>query len=331
MIEEEVKEGLVKECSEYEYLGFWVNQEGSCKLQIEKKSKKIKGEIAAIKSMASFSNVGPTYLNVRLQLYECCILPSLLYNLEGWNKLSKSEVKKLESAQLKCLCSLLELPKTTPYIGLLNEVGIWTIEERMKYRKIMLYHNLMNSDDRRLAKNIVEEQKLNEDEDTFYNTTKKMAKSLDIDINMVGSMSKAVLKKQLKEEIGKTMVENVNSELKMSKLRFVRMQTVFQRNPYILKMNAAEAIQVLKIRLNMLPIYGNYKSNLAIPRLCPLCKETDDTTEHLVSCQELCVKGFTSDDLKDDANTEMWRQIIEVINYNMEKRSIWAGSLCKSA
>ena len=257
--------------------------------------------------MSSFSNVGPTYLNVRLQLYECCILPSLLYNLEGWNKLSKSEVKKLESAQLKCLCSLLELPKTTPYIGLLNEVGIWTIEERMKYRKIMLYHNLMNSDDRRLAKNIVEEQKLNEDEDTFYNTTKKMAKSLDIDINMVGSMSKAVLKKQLKEQIGKTMVENVNCQLKMSKLRFVKMQKVFQRSPYIQKMSAAEASQVFKIRLNMIPIYGNYKSNLTIPRLCSLCREEDDTTEHLVSCQKLNVKGFASEDLKDDENTELWR------------------------
>ena len=65
--------------------------------------------------------------------YYCCILPSLLYDLEGWNRLSKNEIKKLESIQLKSLCSLIGLPKSTPYIGLLSEVGIWTIEERMKY------------------------------------------------------------------------------------------------------------------------------------------------------------------------------------------------------
>ena len=74
-IEEDVKEGRVSECFEYEYLGFWVNQDGNCMLQIERKAKKIKGEIAAIKSLASYRNVGPTYLNVRLMLYECCILP----------------------------------------------------------------------------------------------------------------------------------------------------------------------------------------------------------------------------------------------------------------
>ena len=64
--------------------------------------------------------------------------------MEGWNKLSKNEVKKLEQIQGKILCTLLHLPKTTPYMGLLNEVGIWKIEERLKYRKIMLYHNLQN-------------------------------------------------------------------------------------------------------------------------------------------------------------------------------------------
>ena len=74
VIEEEVKEGKVPECSEYEYLGFWVNKEGNCALQIQRKAKKIKGEIAAIKSLASYHNVGPTYLNVRLMPYKCCTL-----------------------------------------------------------------------------------------------------------------------------------------------------------------------------------------------------------------------------------------------------------------
>ena len=324
IIDEKVKEGLVKECQEYEYLGFWVNQQGNCQLQIEKRSKKIKGEIAAIKSMASYHNVGPTYLNVRLQLYECCILPSLLYNLEGWNKISKTEMKKLESVQLKSLCSLLQIPKTTPYLGLLNELGIWTIEERLKYRKIMLYHNLMNSDDKRIAKNMIVEQKLDEDDDTFYMTTMKMAKTLNMDINNVDGMTKASLKRQLKEEIGKSMLNTIR-QVKMKKLRFVGVPSVFEKSPYIAQMDAGAAIQVIKTKLNMLPIYGNYKGNLTLSRPCPLCEEVDDTTEHLVSCSKLNVKGFTSEDLKDNSNIEKWRQINELVTHNMEKRRILAG------
>ena len=62
-------------------------------LQIEEKAKEIKGEIAGIMSLASYYNVGATYINVRLQLYESCVVKSLLYDLEGWNKLSKKEIK----------------------------------------------------------------------------------------------------------------------------------------------------------------------------------------------------------------------------------------------
>ena len=58
---EAVKLGMVEECEEYEYLGFWVNKNGNCLLQVEKKTKKIKGEMVALKSLASYHNVGPKY------------------------------------------------------------------------------------------------------------------------------------------------------------------------------------------------------------------------------------------------------------------------------
>ena len=115
-IEENVKAGYVTECDEYKYVGLWVNQEGNCLLHISKKKEKIKGEIVAIKTIANYHNMGPGFINVRLQLYLNCILPSLLFNLEGWNRLGKKEIEKLESIQAMSLCSLLGIPKTTPYI-----------------------------------------------------------------------------------------------------------------------------------------------------------------------------------------------------------------------
>ena len=33
-------------------------------------------------------------VNVRLELHETCIIPSLLHNMEAWNKQSKGEIKK---------------------------------------------------------------------------------------------------------------------------------------------------------------------------------------------------------------------------------------------
>ena len=326
VIEEEVREGVVRECSEYDYLGFWVNKEGNCLLQIEEKAKEIKGEIAGIMSLASYHNVGATYINVRLQLYESCILKSLLYDLEGWNKLSKKEVKKLESIQQKSLCTLLGLPKTTPYVGLLNEVGIWTIEERLKYRKIMLYQNLLQSDDRRLAKNIVVAQKEGEEKDTFYATVKTMTRSLDIDVDSIDTMSKEELKKEIKKQIGRKMVVVVNSQLHLKKMRFVKEQIEFKRKKYIEEMDASAAVQVLKTRLNMLPIYGNYKGDLSLPRPCPLCKLEDDTTEHMVMCKEIEDSNLSPENLMEE-DAEMWTQINEVLHHNIEKRKITGGKM----
>lgn len=211
-----------------------------------------------------------------------------------------------------------------PYIGLLNELGVWTIEQRMRYRKIMLYHNLVNSDDERLAKKIVLEQRKTEEKDSFYNTVKEMTIALSINIDTIETMTKAALKRKIKEQIGKAMIDTI-SQLKMSKMRFVKKQTEFQRKPYVIKMDATSATQVIKTRLNMIRIYGNYKGDLTLPRPCPLCKMEDDTTEHLVSCQELGINGFTTNDLKEEENIELWKQINETINFNLEKRNILSG------
>ena len=62
---------------------------------------------------------------------ELCTIHSMLYGIEAWNKQTKKEIKELEKQQAKALCSLLQLPKTTPYLGILNETGIWKVEERI--------------------------------------------------------------------------------------------------------------------------------------------------------------------------------------------------------
>ena len=185
IIVESVKNGVVQEVTEYKYLGLWINKEGNLMLHLEKKRDQIKGQTSALMSLASYHNVGPVYVKMRLKLYELCLVHSILYNLEGWNKLTKTELKKLETIQHKTLCTLLHLPKTTPYIGLLNELGMWRMEERLMYRKMMLYHNIINSSEDRLSKRIIEDQEQSEEEGTFYDEVKMYFNKVKIDIRNV--------------------------------------------------------------------------------------------------------------------------------------------------
>ena len=60
--------------------------------------------------------------------------------------------------QGKIVRDLMEVPVTTPYQALLLELGIPTMKARVAYRKLMLYHNLSNSDEKRIARRVIEQQ-----------------------------------------------------------------------------------------------------------------------------------------------------------------------------
>ena len=162
-------------------MGFHVNEDANCLFHIEKKNGQNSGQIMALKSIASYNNVGPKFLLVRLQLYESCTVQSLLHGIEAWNQQTKKELKNLEKIQAKALCQILEVPISTPYMGLLNELGIWKVEYRIDYRRIMFIQNILKSNQRRLTKRVLLDQKESEEEDTIYQTTKKALDKYSID------------------------------------------------------------------------------------------------------------------------------------------------------
>ena len=68
-------------------------------------------------------------------------------------------MRKLEEIQRIILRKICKQRKTTPYFGLLAELGIWIIGKQIEYKKIMLLlHNILTSNDDRLLKEIVKDQ-----------------------------------------------------------------------------------------------------------------------------------------------------------------------------
>ena len=86
-------------------------------------------------------------------------------------------------------------------------------------------------------------------------------------------------------------------------------------------MNGFECLQTIKTRLNMLPVYGNYKADLTMERLCPHCKKEDDTTEHLINCEKLGTTILQEEDLECTDNNHTWKMINERIKFNLQHRS----------
>ena len=321
VIAEEVGLGVVTKTKEYKYMGFHVNEAANCLYHIEKKNSQNCGQIMALKSIASFNNVGSKFLLVRLQLYESCTLKSMLHGIEAWNHQTKKELKNLEKIQAKALCQILEVPISTPYMGLLSELGVWKVEYRIDYRRIMFIQNILKSKENRLTKRVVLDQKENEEEGTIYETTKKALVKYGIDIEEIAEMKKSKLKKMVKEAINKQMEKDIKKAAEnMTKLRFIRTNE-FKRKTYVNKLGGFACMLALKTRLNMLPVFANYKGDVSMDRTCAHCKMADDNTEHLVECRQLGDTILKREDICNDENPELWKLLNERIQYNLNTRT----------
>ena len=111
----------------------------------------------------------------RLSLLDKVALPSVFHHAEAWATLTLKEIQKMEQAQSQMIKTILHAPKSTPYYGLLWETGILTIESRVKYKKMMLYHNIMNSEVDRLSRRILMFQKEEKRTGTWFTSTKEIA------------------------------------------------------------------------------------------------------------------------------------------------------------
>ena len=104
------------------------------------------------------NKVGNMAIEVRLKIYETVVIPTLFANIETWSSITDTEMMELERIQYRMLKGMLAQPQCKPYWGLRAETGVWPVMNRIEYKKIMLFHNIVTSEDKRLIKEIVEDQ-----------------------------------------------------------------------------------------------------------------------------------------------------------------------------
>ena len=129
-----------------------------------------------MKAIGSIGRVGRLEMSVRLKFCETVILPSILYNIETVVHLTPKEVKGLESLQADNLSRVLGIPRNTSYMGMLMETWFLTMQSRVEYKKLMLIHNILHSDEKRIIKQIVRIEKEVRREGTWYTEAEEIIK-----------------------------------------------------------------------------------------------------------------------------------------------------------
>ena len=270
--------------------------------------------IKKIKFYGNEFKIGKYALMTRIRIYKTVAIPSIFYNVETWSHISKKEIDELEKIQSTILKKICEQRKTTPYIGLLSELGIWPIEKLIEYRKIMLLHNIMSGGGERLIREIIDDQLINTYKRCWVEQVKEICIKYNININSVKEITKTKLKEEIKTKINSKLEEELQIyRQNMTKLRFI---TNFKQERYLEELSFTDSIEMIKIRLNMIETKCNYKGMFKTNKLCEICKINEDTTEHLLECKELGI----DQNISIENISKPSKELIQHINNIIEKR-----------
>ena len=313
----EVKQGMIAQIQEYKYLGNWTNEKGNLDTQLQHMKTKAKDIVRQGNITCSREKVGRMEITAKLFIYVHLAVPAIFFNIEVWSNLRQQDKDQLEVIQGITLKGLLGLPKATPYWGILYELQILPVNLLLLYKKLMVYHMLMNSDPHRIARKIVEEQERSNLENCWFADLKTEAKEIGIEIEKrkVDNVSKSSWKKYVKNKIKKSFDQECKIKLgNMTKLRFLNSPATENYMNYLYNDEARDA---LKIRLNMVEAVTN---NFHAYSSCLLCGHKDDTTEHVFECGALGDHGLSVENLQQ--GTEM-RGVVQLFNkMEMQKRDM---------
>jgi hypothetical protein len=316
MLTSGVKDGRIERVKEHIMLGTWFDETGEYLINIHKKTEKLQYMITTVRNQGHPKKVGRYAVEARLKLAQVVVIRSILHNAEAFPYYKKSEIKLLESVQLQILTGILELPSTTPYYALLMETGWWTMQARLDYKKLMLFHNILHSDERRVIKKMIIEQEREGRETTWQGGIQKIIAVYEIELDAKLTL-KSTWKKHVKEKIALKEEDKIRRECtKMKKGRIV-VNDEYRTKDYLcsktsLKMTKA----IIKSRLHMSKIPGNYKNKGVVE--CPLCNEHEGSTEHYFECNRTRYLVQTWEVTREDLQSQDVKRL-ELVARFMEK------------
>ena len=113
------------------------------------------------------------------------------------------------------------------------ETGTWPANQGIQYRKMMFYHNIMNSDHKRVIRKIIAEQANNNHKNIMILKVKQTAQEIGLKTKNVENMGKSKWKKQVKEKLGKSFEERTKQEMANKAKARTILEDKWERKKYL--------------------------------------------------------------------------------------------------
>ena len=280
------KKGEIGYTEKYKYMGDLYDKTGKNVPKIEKKMEKRSYISAEVKRMGNYKEVGAADTSIRRLLLETSVKQTLLFNTESWVNVTPNEMELIDKNHYEVLRKTFEQKEHVPYYGLLAETGYWPFSYVVIYKRLMFFHHLIHSDERRIVRRVVTNQmKMEEKKNNWYESVKEWLERLEMtsEEEEIQDISKSMWKKELKEKLGEIVAEEVNKKRQeMTKLRFTMGH---ETQEYIKMCRMTKVKSIMKMRLNMIDVKANFKG-MYQDKMCAACKMELETTEHVIQCLE---------------------------------------------
>ena len=314
-VTKQVENGEFLEVEKYKLVGVQIDEKAKYMINIKENRKRLGYMMNNTKTFANEYNMGNLATSARLKMLEITIIPAILHGSEAFPSFTAEEEKELEKMQGTLIRGIMELPPATPYYPLLYELGLPTMMSRIHYRKLMLYHSMVNSGERRIATKVLNAQRLMDREGTWLGGVKKNMREYEIDDTTMED-----LKSRWKEKVKKCIIIKVEERIKKEITGKTKSRTIIEEQygmkKYLQEATISQAKMILKTRLHMTKLPCNYK-NSEMEDCCWLCGIEEVKTEHYYNCKgtyiqqkiwNAKVEDLTSTDLHTLVNTSKFME-----------------------
>ncbi len=259
------------------------------------RTKKGKAIIASTLSLCNDITLGQHYVKSAITLYQFVFL-SILFNSQAWSNITQTQMKDLQTVQLKFLKRIMQAPASTCNIFVFLELAILPIEFEFHKRQLVFLHHIVHMDRNEPVPQLYHQQILFTHENNWGNNMKILLSKYQLQDTDVKTLTKDEWKLLVDSRVTdiafKSLRTQCLTQTKISGLNYLE----FKPQPYLLKSPSDVASFVFRFRARNLNCKNNHHKSF--PNItCRLCHVEIEDQNHVINCSNLFSSTLNTDHL----------------------------------
>ena len=304
-----VHEQPMKNSTQEKYLGDVINSNGTVRDTIDDRKNKGFGIVNEIIALLDEIPLGRYKMEIGLKLRQAMLLNGMLYNSEAWHSLGESEIRILETVDEHLLRSLVKGQSKTPLEFLYLEAGAIPIRMIIASRRLLYHQTILKREDHELTKRIYKEQRSNPTPGDFVDLLHEDFKLINDkqDDDVIQNTNSSVYKKEIKSKIREAAFKYLqNIKEKHSKIKHIKYQKLEVQKYMTSPIFSNQEVNTLyALRSRSTECKENFKQKYVNTNLlCPLCKDENESQQHILKCRVLLSQFETTNLTKENVTYE---------------------------